>query len=724
MRNIWRIIKADARSLFTHFFALAVALAIAVLPSLYAWLNIYSNWDPYGNTGNISIAVASLDKGWTEEDGAQVNKGREVVEDLRSSTSINWVIVDTKEEAERGVYAGDYYAAVVIDEDFSYNMYHMLTEWTGKPTITYYENYKKNAVATKITDTAVSSLKTTISKSYLDVVVDAIFRGANDLSQQLSQEDPVGSVQGLLGQTRSLLRSCAKTIDAFQAAGQDNSSYRQDLSDLVSNINQNRPDGQEILDTVAQLNRKVHAALDKAQTALDKAFDAAEKFLNGIDVDAQLPEIQENLRDAAQTMDDMGDRLMAWAKSVAVEAGPVGAEAAAAAQRLADSCYQLRDRLNTVADGLKENSAVLQDTIALAAQLEKLADTLLTPVFDDVVNDGKNVLDQSEDLLQGFHGTAADTRDLLAAASAAAGTLDGLMSQGRDAMGQAIDKLGSLLGGLEDSDSPDYLDTLLDILGGNPEDYGAYFSQMVQTSVEPVYPIDNYGSAMAPFYSVLAIWVGGVMLVAILKPHARREGLVAPKPYQLFFGRYFLFFVLSQIQAAVIVAGDLLVLKIQCRGHHLPGVQPGDLCPDGFLRRRGQGRRGGGHGAPDRRVQRHLPHRAAAGRVSEDLSHLPLSLCHRRHAGVHLRPVWPDLAEEHRLPADFRRGGPAHRPVGAQALHGPEPLHGGEAGRNRNAVRKEDFPWTKRNTANCIRPFCRRSFSSTTATSAASARGC
>ena len=71
MRNIWRIIKADARSLFTHFFALAVALAIAVLPSLYAWLNIYSNWDPYGNTGNISIAVASLDKGWTEEDGAQ-----------------------------------------------------------------------------------------------------------------------------------------------------------------------------------------------------------------------------------------------------------------------------------------------------------------------------------------------------------------------------------------------------------------------------------------------------------------------------------------------------------------------------------------------------------------------------------------------------------------------------------------------------------------------------
>ena len=138
------------------------------------------------------------------------------------------------------------------------------------------------------------------------------------------------------------------------------------------------------------------------------------------------------------------------------------------------------------------------------------------------------------------------------------------MSQGRELpSARPSTSWGSLLGGLEDSDSPDYLDTLLDILGGSPEDYGAYFSQMVQTTVEPVYPIANYGSAMAPFYSVLAIWVGGVMLVAILKPHAARR-LVDPKPHQLFFGRYFLFFVMSQIQAAVIVAGDLLVLKIQC----------------------------------------------------------------------------------------------------------------------------------------------------------------
>ena len=103
MRNIWTVFKTDIRTLSRCFFACVVVVAIALLPSLYAWLNIYSNWDPYGNTGGISIAVASLDEGYTDEDGVYENKGQDVVDDLREATSINWVIVDTEEQAKGGV---------------------------------------------------------------------------------------------------------------------------------------------------------------------------------------------------------------------------------------------------------------------------------------------------------------------------------------------------------------------------------------------------------------------------------------------------------------------------------------------------------------------------------------------------------------------------------------------------------------------------------------------
>ncbi len=77
-----------------------------------------------------------------------------------------------------------------------------------------------------------------------------------------------------------------------------------------------------------------------------------------------------------------------------------------------------------------------------------------------------------------------------------------------------------------------------------------------------MYPVATYGSAMTPFYSTLAIWVGSTILVALVKVKASPKGLENAQSYQLYFGRYLLFFLLAQIQAAIIVAGDLWLLKV------------------------------------------------------------------------------------------------------------------------------------------------------------------
>ncbi len=218
MRNILGVFKYDIKTLSRHFFAMAVAVAICLLPSLYAWLNIYSNWDPYGNTGNISIALASMDKGYVTEKGEVVNKGQEVLDDLRESTAINWVFLDSEEEAVNGVYSGKYYAAVVIDEDFSYNMFNMLTEWTGKPSITYYENAKKNAVATKITDTAAGNVKASINEAYLEVVISTVMESANRIADDITGDDPAGSLRSILEQSIVTLNACNRMMDSFGAA--------------------------------------------------------------------------------------------------------------------------------------------------------------------------------------------------------------------------------------------------------------------------------------------------------------------------------------------------------------------------------------------------------------------------------------------------------------------------------------------------------------------------
>lgn len=569
MRNIWTVFKTDIRTLSKCFFACVVVVAIALLPSLYAWLNIYSNWDPYGNTGGISIAVASLDEGYTDADGTYENKGDDVVADLREATSINWVIVDTEEEAKGGVESGDYYAAVVIDKQFSRNMYRMLTDWTGKPAITYYENAKKNAVATKITDTAVETLKRSISENYLEVVIDGIMEQSNLLAADLTADDPEAAVKGVLYQAQDLLHACGRMMDAFEAAGGSgvSESSAAALEAAVANINKNLPDGAQLQQTAAEIQLQLNTALARVERALDRMNSAIE---NAPDQE----ETQQKLLDAADTMDKTADALETWAAGLedsGTEAGKIQAEAA---RQTAAECRKTAKQLRALAES-PDSADLLADCDALVKSLRTMVDRI--PVTSKALQkELDTVAGQVADTMEGMAALAGDAKVMKTALAETADAVGDTMALLRPATEKLLTSLESTIDDLEGLTTDEYMDTLVNILGGDPAVYGQYFPEMVQTSVNAVYPIANYGSAMTPFYTVLAIWVGGVILSSLIKIHARTEGLIDPKPAELYFGRYLFFFVLSQIQAAVIVTGDLYILKVQC-------LHPGMLYLTGAL---------------------------------------------------------------------------------------------------------------------------------------------
>lgn len=565
MRNIWTVFKTDIRTLSKCFFACVVVVAIALLPSLYAWLNIYSNWDPYGNTGGISIAVASLDEGYTDEDGTYENKGDDVVADLREATSINWVIVDTEEEAKGGVESGDYYAAVVIDKQFSRNMYRMLTDWTGKPAITYYENAKKNAVATKITDTAVETLKRSISENYLEVVIDGIMEQSNLLAADLTADDPEAAVKGVLYQAQDLLHACGRMMDAFETAGGSgvSESSAAALEAAVASINKNLPDGSQLQQTAAEIQLQLNTVLARVERALDRLSSA-------IGNAPELPSAQQQLRDAAAQLEKAAATLDRWAEDIEMEA-PAAAEQARA---ISAECTRLAAKLQALADK-PTASDLLADCDALVKSIRTMVDRI--PVTSKALQkELDTVAGQVADTMEGMAALAGDAKVMKTALAETADAVGDTMALLRPATEKLLTSLESTIDDLEGLTTDEYMDTLVNILGGDPAVYGQYFPEMVQTSVNAVYPIANYGSAMTPFYTVLAIWVGGVILSSLIKIHARTEGLIDPKPAELYFGRYLFFFVLSQIQAAVIVTGDLYILKVQC-------LHPGMLYLTGAL---------------------------------------------------------------------------------------------------------------------------------------------
>ena len=98
----------------------------------------------------------------------------------------------------------------------------------------------------------------------------------------------------------------------------------------------------------------------------------------------------------------------------------------------------------------------------------------------------------------------------------------------------------------------------------NTEELASFISAPVTIGTVDLYPIENYGSAMSPFYSVLSIWVGALILVAIIHVKVHPFGGYNITSVQAFFGRYLTFFLIGQAQALLITLGDLFFIGIQC----------------------------------------------------------------------------------------------------------------------------------------------------------------
>ncbi|MBO5544461.1 MAG: YhgE/Pip domain-containing protein, partial [Oscillospiraceae bacterium] len=96
MRNIFKIINTDAHRIFSSVVVLVILMGLCVVPSLYAWFNIFSNWDPYGQsaTSRIRVAIADVDRG-ADLFGIQLEVGEQLVEGLQANKQIGWVFCES-----------------------------------------------------------------------------------------------------------------------------------------------------------------------------------------------------------------------------------------------------------------------------------------------------------------------------------------------------------------------------------------------------------------------------------------------------------------------------------------------------------------------------------------------------------------------------------------------------------------------------------------------------
>ena len=612
MRSILAFIRRDLGHLSRNAVAAVVVVGIIAVPALYAWFNIAGSWDPYGSTRDLSVAVANLDAGY-ESDlvPVRLNLGERVVDELRASDTIGYTVV-SRDEALEGVESGAYYAAVIIPEDFSERMLSALSDDPRQAHVDFYQNEKANAIAEIVTDKASSAVQRDIDTSFARAATEVGAGALVELGGALDDgqleraaerlEDAAADAAVRLGQAAARARSLSALSSSLATLlGSDGNGIERALDPIL--------DGGDAVRSAADGLGSAGEAVDGATDSISGALSAGAEHLDDVDkaiddaFDAagdQADRLQEGLGQAQAAADDQAEALSslsqslsdADAKAAALEESlPEGSpartrihSARAALQGLSEQVDGISSELEELSGQLGQTSQDLQsgtrDAADARAQLHTLVEGArsdLTDAKDSYDADVRGSLqDLSGDLSQvagdidaSLAGLAATLDDAKSAAKAASGGLEGMaedVSASADTLEKTAGELDDLAVRLRDALASSNMDEVRAILSSGPTALGAFVSDPVEMVRTPIYPVENNGSAMAPFYTTLAIWIGGVVLAALVRVPASEVALeeTGCSQSQAYIGRLALFVAMGLAQATLICAGDLLVLGVQC----------------------------------------------------------------------------------------------------------------------------------------------------------------
>lgn len=594
--NIWKIIKGDFDKIRNNTIAWIVIIGLTIVPSLYAWFNIAASWDPYSNTGNLKVAVASEDIGYEGDlTSMNLNIGDKVLSSLRENDALNWVFT-SKEDAIQGVKDGSYYAALVIPKSFSRDMMSFFTPDVHRSELIYFLNEKENAIAPKITDKGASAVKNQIDAVFARSVTEIVLEIASGVSSLLEKGDADKYMNAFLHNFEAAgaeTSQNAEILETYALLTDSLADIAVTATELAGDMTQNAGNAQQLLaeasgrvsETAAELEkigREIMRALDKAADAYDSIAADLDKIINAADAGAdevvsKLEKIEKKLDKITQGL----EKLRSAAENLYDQIPEDYTELRSAAKKLIADLDDVISRQNDAAKAISTAISEIQkvqktvkEVRAVCIELRKDIDVIRTKYVTEIE---PAIEELSASLIEtnGAVSEVFDNLDILAAdletdgraageslrrTSEAIRTAAAEMKKVGDNMQQSAKELAEAVRSGE-------AEKIRGLLGAGTSELSEFVSAPVVLDKKVMFPVANYGSAMAPFYTVLSIWVGAIVLAAMLKVNLteeRKRELEDLRDYQVYLGRMVFFIVIALLQSGLVCLGDLFFLEIQC----------------------------------------------------------------------------------------------------------------------------------------------------------------
>jgi len=603
VKAVWQIFRADLHRAHRSIISLVVVLGLVVLPSIFAWFNIAASWDPFANTKNLRIAIANSDEGYKSDlVPLKINIGDQVVAALRANEDFDWV-VDSEAQAVEKTRSGEYYAAVVIPQDFSRDMMTFFSSDAHSTPLTYYINEKKNGLSPKIAGQGAEHVSAQINQAFAQTLAEIAVDTASSLSDSLSDPSNLRGIQALnsrLETTSTRLGNAAASADAY--AGLIGSSIQlvDSTQTMINNAAQAKDPLSSAGNTASSSIAQMSSGASQAASALSSAVSASASSLDSLSssIDAvysqggnTVTSAVATLRSQAEAVGNQVTQYLHVKETLSQLPGsPISQDVLNRLQASADRLNALQSAINAAADDLEKNGAAAAANHQDVKSLIEQAKTAVGTLKSDVESTLRPQLEQLSQTMNSATSSMENLRAQLSAASSSVndgsnGVREGLSKLQSTFSGigtqlrEASQKIADIHNKLNDALESGNLAKVRTIIGSDPQALAVALAAPVGVTTIPVYPVDNFGSQMAPFYTALALWVGSVLMIITIRSDVTTEnvveGLDSSHPaveyfkrhrlglWEGFLGRYLIFGLIALTQATILSLGLLFFVKIQ-----------------------------------------------------------------------------------------------------------------------------------------------------------------
>ena len=585
MKNIIEIFRNDIKEVFRKTNTWIIIVGLIFLPSMYAWPNILSSWDPYGHTNNIKVAVTSEDDGATV-DGKELNLGKSLVEGLKNNKNLDWQFVSNKQQAEDGVRIGDYYASIVVPKNFSQDMTSVSRTEPKRATIEYTVNEKINAISPKITNSGASAIANNISKNFVETANGIIFEKLHEAGIKFEENLP----------------SIEKAKEEIFKLNDNFSTYESTLSELIGKVEYGYNILNNVQNTLPEIDRVATNSImiaDKAGITINNIQGFNERLLpiinNHLNVVEEVSKEANVIAKELQQKPDKTEEIKARQKALdnrlqasterlqlvknifeyfnklsserlfnnQLERVTTLSNDITTIKEVNNNIYNKMDHYDEIADTVKEEFVNKSARInEVSSNMNSKLNVEVAPLISQVLSKAEVNIDKVSGIIAGAQGELPAVERKLSETEVKISNAYGKLLSLQAQMPSAKSKIQKLTDEIKKADSGINKNQLFNLLKVDYKQQAEFFANPVKLQENKLYHIENYGSAMTPFYTVLSIWVGSLLMSSLLTTKVEDEEKKY-KPYQKYFGRGLLFVIISLFQTLIITLGDMYVLGTQ-----------------------------------------------------------------------------------------------------------------------------------------------------------------